>query len=207
MLRLFCLALLMLAVACSDQSNTIVENRTIPGLKSVVEIYRDAWGTNHIYADNTHDLFFSQGYAAAQDRLFQFEIWRRQATGTVAEILGAEELNRDIGTRMFQFRGDMQKEMNHYHEDGEKIINAFVDGVNTYIDMINLTPEALPLPFKMLGIQPKKWTPEVVISRHQGLLGNIDLELEVGRAVAEIGPKKVKKTALVSPKRPYSKFR
>ena len=202
MLRLFCLALLLLAVACSDQINTIVENRTIPGLKSVVEIYRDAWGTNHIYADNTHDLFFSQGYAAAQDRLFQFEIWRRQATGTVAEILGAEELNRDIGTRMFQFRGDMQKELNHYHEDGEKIINAFVAGVNTYIDIINQTPEALPLPFKMLGIKPKKWTPEVVISRHQGLLGNIDLELEVGRAVAEIGPKKVKKLLWFHPKDP-----
>ena len=60
----------------------------MPGLSQPVEILRDRWGINHIYAQNEADLFFAQGYAAAKDRLFQFEIWRRQATGTVAEILG-----------------------------------------------------------------------------------------------------------------------
>lgn len=60
----------------------------IKGLTDSVEIIRDYWGINHIYAKNQKDLFFAQGYAAAKDRLFQFEIWRRQATGTVAEILG-----------------------------------------------------------------------------------------------------------------------
>ena len=155
MRRLSCLILLLLVTACSAESKTIIETRTQSGLKSAVEIYRDTWGVNHIYAKNTQDLFFTQGYAAAQDRLFQFEIWRRQATGTVAEILGPEELNRDIGTRLFQFRGDMQEEMNYYHQDGEVIINAYVAGVNAYIDHINQTPEALPLPFKMLGIQPQ----------------------------------------------------
>lgn len=202
MRRLSCLILLLLVTACSAESKTIIETRTQSGLKSAVEIYRDTWGVNHIYAKNTQDLFFTQGYAAAQDRLFQFEIWRRQATGTVAEILGPEELNRDIGTRLFQFRGDMQEEMNYYHQDGEVIINAYVAGVNAYIDHINQTPEALPLPFKMLGIQPQKWTPEVVISRHQGLLGNIGLELEVGRAVAEVGPDKVKELLWFHPKDP-----
>ena len=56
-------------------------------LHDTVEIIRDQWGVNHIYANNEHDLFFAQGYAAAKDRLFQFEIWRRQASGTSAEIL------------------------------------------------------------------------------------------------------------------------
>ena len=37
-----------------------------------------------------------------RDRLFELEMWRRQATGTVAEILGPEELNRDIGNRLFR---------------------------------------------------------------------------------------------------------
>ena len=202
MKRLSGMILLLLATACAAESETIIETRTQPGLKSAVEIYRDTWGINHIYADNTHDLFFTQGYAAAQDRLFQFEIWRRQATGTVAEILGPDELDRDIGTRLFQFRGDMQEEMNHYHESGAEIINAYVAGVNAYIDQINQTPEALPIPFKILGIQPQKWTPEVVISRHQGLLGNIGLELEIGRAVADLGPEKVKELLWFHPRNP-----
>ena len=71
----------------------------VEGLSREVEILRDRWGIAHIYAQNEADLFFGQGYAAARDRLFQFEMWRRQATGTVAEILGPRELNRDIGTR------------------------------------------------------------------------------------------------------------
>ena len=61
----------------------------VKGLTASVEVLRDQWGVNHIYALNQHDLFFAQGYCAAKDRLFQFEVWRRQATGTVAEILGA----------------------------------------------------------------------------------------------------------------------
>ena len=70
------------------------------------------------------------------------------------------------------------------------IITAFVAGVNAYIAEINAIPEALPLPFKTLGIQPQPWTPEVVISRHQGLLGNIGQELQIARAVALLGPEK-----------------
>ena len=57
-------------------------------LNDEVEVLRDKHGINHIYANNQQDLFFMQGYLAAKDRLFQFEIWRRQATGTVAEIFG-----------------------------------------------------------------------------------------------------------------------
>ena len=59
----------------------------VPGLKEPVEVIRDEYGVNHIYAKNEHDLFLAQGYCAAKDRLFQFEMWRRQATGTVSELL------------------------------------------------------------------------------------------------------------------------
>jgi len=164
----------------------------VPGLTDRVEIIRDEAGINHIYANNQHDLFLAQGYCAARDRLFQFEIWRRQATGTVAEILGPRELNRDIGTRLFKFRGDIKSELQHYHPEGESIINAFVEGINAYIQEVLENPELLPVTFKALGISPQKWTPEVVISRHQGLLGNIETELSIGRAVAKLGPAKVK---------------
>ena len=164
----------------------------VAGLNESVEIIRDRWGIAHIYAQNEHDLFFAQGYSAATDRLFQFEIWRRQATGTVAEILGPRELNRDIGTRLQMFRGDMTRELNHYHPRGEAIINAFVEGVNAYVDRAAANPDELPLEFKLLGITPARWTPEVVVSRHQGLLSNVARELNYGRAVAAIGAEAVR---------------
>ena len=120
------LILTMMGVSVRAEETTL----KVDGLKESVEILRDRWGVAHIYAQNEYDLFFAQGYSAASDRLFQLEIWRRQATGTVAEILGPRELKRDIGTRLQMFRGDLGRELNHYHDRGELIINAFVDGVN-----------------------------------------------------------------------------
>lgn len=174
----------------------------LPGLKQNVEIIRDSWGVNHIYANNQHDLFFAQGYAAAKDRLFQFEVWRRQATGTVAEILGERELTRDIGTRLFKFRSNLNEELSHYHKDGIEIITAFTNGINAYIDEILKTPELLPEEFGLLGLTPGKWNPEDVISRHNGLLGNITEELNMGIAVHLAGEEKVKEISLFIPGNP-----
>ena len=175
---------------------------TLDGLDKPVEILKDHWGISHIYAETEHDLFFAQGYSAARDRLFQFEIWRAQATGTVAEILGSRAVDRDHGTRLFKFRGPMHEEMNHYHPRGVDIITSFVHGVNAYIDEALEDPDSLPLPFKLLDIQPKHWTEEVVISRHQGLLGNISLELSTGRAVCAIGEDKVRELRYFHPHDP-----
>ncbi len=180
----------------------LLRAQQVKGLKAPVEVLRDQWGVNHIYASNQYDLFFTQGYCAVKDRTFQFEIWRRQATGTVSEILGSAELKRDIGTRLFKFRGDLKKELNHYHKDGEEIINAYVDGINAYIDEVNANPDLLPFEFGMLNIKPGKWTPDVVISRHQGLLGNIQQELTLGRAVAKAGADKVKDLLWFHPHQP-----
>ena len=175
---------------------------TLDGLDKPVEILKDHWGISHIYAETEHDLFFAQGYSAARDRLFQFEIWRAQATGTVAEILGSRAVDRDHGTRLFKFRGPMHEEMNHYHPRGVDIITSFIHGVNAYIDEALQDPDSLPLPFKLLDIQPKHWTEEVVISRHQGLLGNISLELSTGRAVCAIGEDKVRELRYFHPHDP-----
>ena len=190
--------LLFIAAILYSCSNSVL----IDGLSDEVEVLRDNYGINHIYANNQNDLFFMQGYLAAKDRLFQFEIWRRQATGTVSEILGEDELDRDIGTRLFKFRGDIEDELNHYHEDGFEIVSSFVSGVNKYIEEVKSNPELLPIEFEVLGIQPEKWTNEVVISRHQGLLGNIDQELNIGRAVSLIGENKVKELMWFHPKDP-----
>jgi len=201
---IFCLMLLSTIISL----NTFAQKNTlkVKGLQQKVEVLRDQWGVNHIYANNEHDLFFTQGYCAAKDRLFQFEIWRRQATGTTAEILGAREIKRDIGTRLFQYRGSIEKDLAKYHPRGVAIINAYVQGVNAYIKEANQNPTTLPIEFKLLHIQPKEWTAAVVISRHQGLLGNITQELNIARAVGKIGEDKVKDIVWFHPKQPNLKM-
>lgn len=178
------------------------ERLSLPELDHPVEILVDRWGISHIYAETEHDLFFAQGWNAARDRLFQLEIWRRQATGTVAEILGPRELERDRGARLFRFRGELEQELRHYHPHGVEIIQAFVDGINAYVAAALQDPGLLSVEFRMLGIRPGYWTPEVVISRHQGLLSNVRSELRYGRAVAVAGPGAVKEVAGFQPSDP-----
>jgi penicillin amidase len=198
-----CRAFVIVALVVAARAATSTpETLAIPGLSQPVEIVKDHWGISHIYAKNEADLFFAQGYNVARDRLFQLEMWRRQATGTVAEILGKKEVKRDIGNRLFQFRGDLSQELNWYHPRGAAIVEAFVKGVNAYIgetekNLALLTPE-----FKMLGIQPGKWTAAVVLSRFNALLGNIDEELSTALAIKIIGVDKVKDIEYFQPADP-----
>src|SRR5580692_4969323 len=110
----------MAAAAHAEEAKQVVK-----GLEHPVEILRDQWGISHIYARSEHDLFLAQGYSAARDRLFQLELWRRQATGTLAEVLGTRALLPDAGARLLRFRGDMTRELSHYHPRGHEIVTDF----------------------------------------------------------------------------------
>jgi penicillin amidase len=197
-MKIFALAILPAVL----QAAAAVETLTVAGLSQPVEILRDKWGISHIYARNEADLFFAQGYNVAHDRLFQLELWRRQATGTVAEILGRKELKRDIGNRLFLFRGDLAQELNWYHPHGAAIIESFVNGINAYIAETQRRPELLTPEFKMLGIKPGNWTPAVVITRFNGLLGNLTQELDLALAIRTIGVEKVKDLSYFQPANP-----
>jgi penicillin amidase len=196
---MFALSLLLSTAIAAPLAAQETTSLDLPGLDQSVEILVDRWGVSHIYAETEHDLFFAQGWNAARDRLFQLELWRRQATGTVSEILGERELQRDIGTRLFKFRRDLEQELNHYHERGSEIINAYTDGINAYIAQTERDPSLLTVEFDLLGITPGRWTPDVVISRHQGLLGNIGAELSTGRRVADYGAETVKALSSYGP--------
>jgi penicillin amidase len=181
-----------LAAAPSAPAQSAPERLQLSGLKDSVEILKDRWGISHIYAKNEADLFFAQGYNVARDRLFQLELWRRQATGTMAEILGRKALRRDIGNRLFMYRGDLTQELNWYHPRGAEIIESFVNGINARIAETRRNPALLTPEFKMLGIKPGNWTAAVVISRFNALLGNVTEELNIALAIRAIGVERVK---------------
>ena len=191
------LALLFMCPALSAQ--TPQETLDISGLIENVEIVKDIWGISHIYAKNQKDLFFAQGFNVARDRLFQLEIWRRMATGTMSGILGERAVQNDTGARLFKFRGDMIQEMNHYHPDGEEIITSFVSGINAYVDLTLENPDLLPVEFRLLGIKPGHWTPEVVVSRHNGLYRNVRSEISLAQRVQELGGNLVKQLSNFQP--------
>ena len=195
------LAIALLSLA-SQSSLQQADTLRVSGLERPVEVLRDAWGVAHIYAQSESDLFFAQGWNAARDRLFQLELWRRQATGTLAEVTGPQDVDRDVAARLLRFRGDLESELKHYHPRGDAIIRSFVRGVNAYIADARRDPARLPIEFRLLGWLPEAWTPEVVISRHGGLVFNITQELSIGRAVAALGADVVKSHQLFHPGEP-----
>ena len=70
----------MSAVAVAEQPNPLTADSTykVAGLSLPAEIIVDEWGVPHIYANDHYDVFFTQGFNAARDRLWQIDTWRRR---------------------------------------------------------------------------------------------------------------------------------
>ncbi|MCA1817618.1 MAG: penicillin acylase family protein [Acidobacteria bacterium] len=160
----------------------------LAGLRRPVEVWRDPWGVAHIYAQDADDLFFAQGFVAAQDRLWQMEMWRRAGEGRLAEILGAQAVERDKFARLMRYRGDTRAEWRSYAPDARRIIESFVRGVNAFIGS---SRDHLPVEFQLTGTRPDPWTPEVCLLRLSSLevSGNASRELQRALLVRRLGAK------------------
>jgi penicillin amidase len=172
----------------------------VRGLARPVTVLRDTWGIPHIYAESQDDLFFAQGFVAAQDRLFQMEVWRRTGEGRLAEIVGKSAVERDLFARLVRYRGDMKAEYESYAPDAKPILEAFVRGVNAYIE---LSRDHLPVEFRLAGFAPEPWTPEVCLTRLAGwgMTRNAALEVLRAKLVRELGPELVNELVETDPPR------
>ncbi|MDE0622562.1 MAG: penicillin acylase family protein [Bryobacterales bacterium] len=171
----------------ADRSLAQIEGTiSLAGLEQSVEVLRDRWGVAHIYAETVHDLFFAQGFVAAQDRLYQIEIWRRTGSGELAEILGPDYISRDRIARLVRYRGDMEAEWASYSPHSKEIAEAFTSGINAYVDR---NRDNLPIEFELLDFEPGVWKPEHVLLRVAGLLMVRNISQEIGRAkmIAQLG--------------------
>ena len=170
----------------------------IPGLREPVEILRDKWGVPHIYAKNTADLFFAQGWITAKDRLFQIDLWRRTGSGKLAEVLGPSAIGRDRIARLVRYRGDWTKEWESYAPDAREIVTAFVNGINTYIRSLD---GKRPLEFRIAGYDPGLWTTEDVAARVAGLgmVGNLRQEVDRSMEISQFGVASVERYAPPDP--------
>ncbi len=156
----------------------------VAGLRANVQVLRDRWGVPHIYAQSVDDLYFAQGYVAAQDRLWQMEMWRRAAEGRLAEVLGPGALARDRQTRLLKYRGPVDDtELTSYHPDARRIMTAFTAGVNAYI---RDQADRLPVEFVLTGIRPEPWSIETLVLR-QIAFGDATAELQLAQRVARLG--------------------
>ena len=140
----------------------IAGTMSVAGIGAAVRIVRDRWGVPHIYAESRDDVFFAQGFVQAQDRLFQMELWRRSAEGRLAEVLGANFIERDAMTRRLQYRGDRNTEWASYGTETRPIAEAFVRGVNAWSALARMRPPEL---FAVAGWPIVFWTADDLLTR------------------------------------------
>lgn len=128
----------------------------VPDLSAPVQVYRDRWGVPHIYAQDTDDLFFAQGYVHAQDRLWQMEFQRRAGHGRLAEVLGEAALESD---RFFRTLGTSRaagRDWERLDEASRAALKAYAAGVNAFIESHR---SRLPVEFALLAFEPEPWQP------------------------------------------------
>lgn len=169
---------------------------SVPGLNGEVEILRDAWGVPHIYASNTYDLFFAQGFTQAQDRWWQMEFNRHIGSGRIQELTGRSDalMGNDIFIRTVGWRAAAERDFSAMNDDQLAVLQAFADGVNAYItsrpaDKLALEYRLLRLTGVDIPIEP--WMPidTIVWAKVMAwnLTGTYGRELERAALLEELG--------------------
>src|SRR5699024_11511299 len=108
----------------------------LPILEEEVTVITDASGVPHIRANNEHDLYVAQGYMQAQNRIFQMEMSRRQASGQLSEVVGEEAIEQDKYFRALGLRRAAADSYLLYLDDAKAVLKYFLYGVYAYIVVI-----------------------------------------------------------------------
>ncbi|WP_310498860.1 penicillin acylase family protein, partial [Sandarakinorhabdus sp.] len=179
------MAALMGSAAAAELPPTVrIENRALPGLSAPGEIIIDHHGIPHIRAANARDGFFLQGYAAARDRLWQIDLWRKRGLGRLAASFGPAYVAQDRASRLFLYRGDMAAEWAAYPADAKSWTQGFVAGINAFIADTAAGRQPLPAEFAATGTAPEPWSADDVVRiRSNALASNVASEVARARAL------------------------
>jgi penicillin amidase len=134
---------------------------SLAGLKAPVQVYRDTFGIPHIYASSSQDAYLALGYLHATDRLFEMEVFRRRASGTLAEVFGKASLNDDIFVRQIGIRRSAEAAWKSHRLDGRirSELEAYCAGVNARLAELEKPGAPKPAIFQQLGFTPAPWAP------------------------------------------------
>jgi acyl-homoserine lactone acylase PvdQ len=149
-----------------------------------VTILRDkGYGIPHIYGATDNDVEFGAGYAAAEDRLFFIDVLRHTARAQLSSFVGGSAGNRAMDRTQWSIapytEADLQSQIDNapklYGSFGTELVarlNAFVAGINEYINEANTDPNKMPAEYAVFGKQPATWKATDVIAE-ASLVGGI----------------------------------
>lgn len=154
--------------------------------KIPVKIYWDRQDIPHIIAKNLSALGFGAGWAAAKQRLFEMDVLRHYAEGTLAEFLGPacsyEQMDHNQLLNAPYTKAQLKQQITNLLKVNKKeslkllsLAKGYVKGINYYIAEAKRNPNLMPGLYTLLGKEPKPWslTDSVAIASLIGdILGN-----------------------------------
>ena len=176
MRREITLAVAALLSAAAGPVAAASDTVTLSQLEQRARAHRDTDGVWHVYAFSERDALFLQGWLHARDRLFQLDVLRRQASGTLAELVGASALASDVQLRTIGLRRAAQRSLAAYAPDVVEGLEAYAEGVNAWV-------AANPLPAQYAGLELTKFEPwtaldSAVIGKALAFQLSFDLDID-----------------------------
>ncbi|MDH7500783.1 MAG: penicillin acylase family protein, partial [candidate division NC10 bacterium] len=137
------------------------------------KIIRDNYGVPHIYSDTLEGLFFGYGYAAAQDRLYEMEMFRRTFWGRLSEVYGEKLLPFDQSNRRDNLNlREIKKQIEDLDPELQTVLHSFAAGINAYIqEALADRGNKLPKEFHQFGFDPEPWSSEDVAADFLSVMG------------------------------------
>ncbi|MEE4608928.1 MAG: penicillin acylase family protein, partial [Desulfobacteraceae bacterium] len=165
----------------------------LSGLAAPVTVIRDEKGMAYIRAGSASDAVMAQGFVAAQDRLFQMELNRRFAAGRISEFAGEAAVGLDTRMRTLGFYRHARRHARILAAADRAFFQRYADGVNAWIATGR---DALPLEFKLAGIDPEPWTVEdslaILYLMAWDTSANVQAEIVTQALVEALGPEKAR---------------
>lgn len=167
---------------------------TAVGLGEPVEVLRDRWGVPYISAASQDDLWFTQGFVTAGERLFHLDLALRAATGRLSEVFADRTLPDDRFARTIGFHRAGARLASGWDDASRQMHARFREGVAAWISS---TP-APPVEYTLLDLPPtiptddeSAWAAAYVYLAF-GLSGNWEAELLRAEIAERLGPDAVR---------------
>ncbi|MEA2434544.1 MAG: hypothetical protein QOG54_2001 [Actinomycetota bacterium] len=137
-----------------------------------VTVYRDNFGVPHIYGETDDAAFYATGYVAAEDRLWEMDLFRHAANGELASLLGPgtndayfhnDEITRRDGYTDAELDEMLGGLSDQFAADGQRVedgVAAYVAGVNARIAEVKADSTLVPAEYQ--GAAITDWAPRDV---------------------------------------------
>src|SRR5437588_1496677 len=118
-----------------------------------VKIVRDTYGVPSVTGATDQALWWGAGYATAEDRLFELEVFRRATTGHLADVLGSSYIPMDVEVRRdFYTPSELTALYGSLPPAFQARYTAYAAGINAWVDHVNHTPADMPAEYPALAI-------------------------------------------------------